>query len=133
MLLGGGSHHLLLTRGQVSHHFQQQKADLVSSSCRRKEDTRTGPERVRGIHQSKQHFGTSSIVVLATDGAADLPQWGSSWLEAADSKKLTTGGASIHEAGEEEAEILQIMAETHDLGEAGKSHRGKTAQLRPIG
>ena len=84
MLLGGGSHHLLLTQGQVSHHFQQQKADLVSSSCRRKKDTRTGPERVRGIHQSKQHFGTSSIVVLATDGAADLPQWGSSWLEAAD-------------------------------------------------
>lgn len=58
---------------------------MVSSSCWRKEEgARTGPEWVRGIHQSKQHFGTSSTVVLATDGAADLPQRSSSWLEAAD-------------------------------------------------
>lgn len=85
MLLGGASHHLLLTRGQVSHHFQQKQADMVSSSCRRKEEnSRTGPEWVRGIHQSKQHFSTSSTVVLATDGVADLPQRSSSRLEAAD-------------------------------------------------
>lgn len=70
--------------GQVSHHFQQQKADTVSGSHRRREDeARTGPEGVRG---NRSIFDPSSAVMLATDGAAVLPQRSSSRLEAADKR-----------------------------------------------
>lgn len=84
MLLGGGVHHVGLMWGQVSHHFQQQKADTVSGSHRRGEDdARRGPEWVRGNHSI---FDPSSTVMLATDGAAVLPQRSSGRLEAADKR-----------------------------------------------
>ena len=70
--------------GQVSHHFQQQAADTVSGSRRRREEeARTGPEWVRGNHII---FDPSSTVMLATGGAAALPQRSSSRLEAADKR-----------------------------------------------
>ena len=101
MLLGGASHHLLLTRGQVSHYFQQKQADMVSSSCRRKEeDARTGPEWVRGF-TSPSSISAPPLLFCWPQMVRQTCLRGvqASWRQLI-KKKLTTGGASIHEVGE---------------------------------